>query len=144
VWAISSVLRVPTSEGDVYFKAVPPLFDHEPALTSALARRHPGRITTVLATARERRWMLMEDVGGKELGEMADGAAWEEAVGAYARLQLEWIDGVDALRALGCADRTLEVLESEIDETLADPLLVELPRGLNPEEVEALPDVAAR
>jgi hypothetical protein len=143
-WAISSVLRVPTPAGDVYFKAVPSLFGHEPTLTSALARRHPGRVTTVLATDPGRRWMLMEDVGGTELGALPEGAAWEEAVRAYAHLQLEWIDGVDELFALGCPDRTLDVLEAEIDETLADPLLVEVPRGLTTEEVEALPELGTR
>jgi hypothetical protein len=143
-WAISSVLRVPTSGGDVYFKAVPPLFGHEPALTSALARRHPGRVTTVLATDDARRWMLMEDVGGAELRVLADTASWEAAVRAYARLQLAWIDDVDELFRLGCPDRTLDVLEREIDETLADPLLVELPRGLTVEEVDALPGIAER
>jgi hypothetical protein len=143
-WAISSVLRVPTPAGDVYFKAVPRLFRHEPALTEALARRHPGRVTTVLAAEPDRRWMLMEDVGGTELSHVSDVQAWEEAVRAYAGLQLEWLGDVDELSALGCPDRTLDVLEGEIDETLAEPLLVELPRGLSAEEVEALPEVGAR
>jgi hypothetical protein len=143
-WAISSVLRTPTATGDVFFKAVPPLFGHEPALTLALDRRHPGRVTTVLATDAERRWILMEDIGGVELNEIEDTSTWEDSLRAYARLQLDWVDDVDSLRALGCADRTLAALERDIDETLADPLLMELPRRLSGAEVEALPALAER
>ena len=143
-WAISSVLRIPTIAGDVYFKAVPPHFGHEAALTSALARRHRGRITTVLAADEERRWMLMEDIGGAELRASTDASTWEHAVSEYARIQVDWVDDVDELLALGCPDRRLEVLEGEIDEALADPLLVELPRGLSSDETERLPALAER
>src|SRR5215208_4619157 len=83
-WAISSVLRVPTDAGDVYFKAVPPLFGHEPALTAELGRRHPGRVTSTLAVDVERRWLLMDDLGGTELAEVSDPVAWEEALRSYA------------------------------------------------------------
>jgi hypothetical protein len=88
-WAISSVLRVPTDGGDVYFKAVPPLFAREPALTLELGQRHPGRVTTVLAVDLERRWLLMDDVGGTELDTIADPAVWEDALRVYAELQLD-------------------------------------------------------
>ena len=49
IWPISCVLRLPTSAGNFYFKAVPPLFGREPALTDALARRHPGQGPEVVA-----------------------------------------------------------------------------------------------
>ena len=143
-WAISSVLRVPTDAGDVYFKAVPPLFGHEPALTAELGRRHPGRVTSTLAVDVERRWLLMDDLGGTELAEVADPAAWEDALRSYAELQLAWVEDADRLLQLGCRDRGLDALAAEIEPTLADPLLTELPRGLSAEEQMRLPALSAR
>ena len=88
--------------------------------------------------------MLTEDFGGVELGDVEDTPTWEQALRAYASSRSSGSDDTDGLRALGCPDRTLAVLEREIEETLADPLLVELPRGLEPDEVEALPALAER
>src|SRR5215213_3386730 len=59
----STVLRVPTSAGDHYFKATSPLLAHEPALTQWLAQQRPDCIAPVLAVDRERGWMLMPDGG---------------------------------------------------------------------------------
>src|SRR5215211_6850359 len=141
---ISSVLEVPTDAGDVYFKAVPPLFGHEPKLTAELGRRHPGRVTSVLAVDVERHWLLMDDLGGTELGDVSDPAAWENALRSYAELQLAWVGDADRLIELGCRDRRLDALAAEIEPTLADPLLTELPRGLSEEELSQLPALSAR
>jgi hypothetical protein len=59
----STVLRVPTSAGDHFFKATSPLLAHEPALTQWLAEQRPDCIAPVLAVDRERGWMLMPDGG---------------------------------------------------------------------------------
>src|SRR5690349_17683011 len=57
----STVLRVPTSQGDVYFKATAPTLMHEPALTEALSRWRPDCIPPLLAVDLARGWMLMPD-----------------------------------------------------------------------------------
>jgi len=143
-WAISSVLRVPTDAGDVYFKAVPPLFGHEPTLTAALGRRHRGRVTCTLARDEERRWLLMDDLGGTPLAEVSDCAAWEEALRSYAELQLAWVGDEERLLGLGCRDRRLDALAADIEPTLAEPLLTELPGALSADELRELPALSAR
>lgn len=45
----STVLRVPTSQGDVYFKAPAPVLVHEAALTQALSQWRPDCILSPLA-----------------------------------------------------------------------------------------------
>jgi hypothetical protein len=136
-WSISMVLRVPTPNGDVYFKAVPPLFAAEPALTRELGRRQPGRAPTVLAADLDRRWMLMEDFDGDDLS--AD--TWEDALQTYARLQLDWIERTDRLRDLGCPDRGLAALVAEIDPVLGDRGAM---LGFSDEELAQLPTAAER
>ena len=136
-WSISTVLRVPTPDGDVYFKAVPPLFAAEPALTRELGQRHPGRAPSVFAADLDRRWMLMEDFDGEDLS--AD--TWEDALQAYARLQLDWIERTDLLRDLGCPDRGLATLVAEIDPVLGDTGAM---LGFSDEELAQLPAAAQR
>jgi hypothetical protein len=46
----STVLRVPTAEGNLYFKATSPVLAHEPALTQALSRWQPDCMPQVMAT----------------------------------------------------------------------------------------------
>ena len=54
----SCVYGVPTSRGLLYFKAVTPVFEFEPALTTALGRWNPAHAPQVLAAEPDRRWML--------------------------------------------------------------------------------------
>ena len=46
----SSVLRVPTSAGNIYFNATASILMHESAVTQALSRWQPGLPPTLLAT----------------------------------------------------------------------------------------------
>lgn len=55
----STVLRVPTSDGPVWFKAVVEGATYEPPLTEMLARLRPRFIPDLIAIDHERGWMLM-------------------------------------------------------------------------------------
>jgi hypothetical protein len=55
-WSV--VLRVPTTAGACYGKAVAPALAHEVELTAALARWRPDCLPAVLAVDRERGWLL--------------------------------------------------------------------------------------
>ena len=99
LWSISCLLRVPTSDGDYYFKAVPPLFGREPALTDVLARRHPGQVPQVVALEAGQGWMLMRGFSGTMLRESDDLAVWQAAVRAYAAIQIDWRADLDACAA---------------------------------------------
>ena len=65
----STVLRVPTSGGDLYFKAGARTQAFEPALVLELARARPALVPGVVAAEPERGWMLMRD-GGRQLREL--------------------------------------------------------------------------
>jgi hypothetical protein len=54
----SAVLRAPTSDGDVYFKANLPALANEPELTRLLHRIDPGHVLPVLAEEPDEGWML--------------------------------------------------------------------------------------
>ncbi len=113
-WGISCVLRVPTTAGYVYFKAVPPLFAQEPVVTRALAAAHPRHVPTPIAIDVERRWMLLPDIGSVLLGN-SGALHWEAALRAFAAIQLDWSERAPELLALGAEDRRLHVLQRQID-----------------------------
>jgi len=89
LWPLSAVL----GNNDVVFKAVFPLFNHEPAITEALG------VPRVLRSDHERGWMLMERLDGEEVEDHA--AALRE----LARVHREWASRVDEALALGAHDR---------------------------------------
>jgi hypothetical protein len=102
----STVARVPTAEGDLWFKEVPAHLGFEPALTAALAERHPAHVPEVVAAAGPR--LLTRDAGRRLRNvhdEGAAGPAWEEMLPLYAELQVELVAEVEAALALGVPDR---------------------------------------
>ena len=145
-WSISTVLRASTGAGDVYFKAVGRAFTAEPALTRALARRHPESVPAVHAVDEERGWMLMDDIGGEALWDDTAPRTLASALRGYAALQCAWLGRGDDLLALGCPDRTLDVLRARIDPLLGDRELLLPGRtgGLSETELDAIPALAER
>jgi hypothetical protein len=143
-WSISSLLRASTPAGDFYFKASAHVFASEPALTSELARSHPGRTPEVVAVDVERRWTLMRDFDGSRLSVDSDLRSLAGALRTYAQMQLAWIDRAGDLEGLGAPDRTLDALEPEIDRALRDEeaLRPGRPEGLTSSELAAVPALA--
>jgi hypothetical protein len=128
----STVLRVPTAEGDLFFKAVAPVHRFEPALTARLAELQPARVTEVVDVDPERGWFLMRDAGTRlrELLETRDDLhRWERVLPEYGRLQLEVAPHAEELLALGTPDERLAVLPGLFRE-----LLAKRPPGLTDEE----------
>jgi hypothetical protein len=127
-WGLSNVLRFPTAQGDVYFKALahsstirparpdalPLLFAHEPLLLKKLSDDRPGSVPAPLAIDEKRAWMLLPDLGSP-LGEEPDSAVWIDALQGHARLQRSFVDQTDRLFEFSCVDRRLAVLEAELD-----------------------------
>lgn len=110
----STVVRIPTSRGDVYLKAVPSHLAHEIRLTQWLAARHPERVLAVLAADADRGLMLLPD-GGTRLREAASNArGWERLVCEYAELQLLVAPYAAELLALGVPDRRLGSLPAAL------------------------------
>src|SRR5438093_251299 len=115
----STVLRVPTADGDLFFKAIAPVHRFEAALTARLAELQPARVTEVVAVDAERGWFLMRDAGTRlrELVETpADLHRWETLLPEYAQLQIEVAPYAQELLALGTPDRRLAVLPRQLRE----------------------------
>jgi hypothetical protein len=118
-WA--TVMRVPTDEGLVWFKANAPVLAHEAAVVSVIAGRRPDRVPELLAADLERGWMLMGD-GGLRLREIVERERslrrWLELLPLYAQLQIDLAADADELVALGSPDRRLAVLGSQYEHLL--------------------------
>ena len=145
----STVLRVPTRDGDLYFKALPPALAHEVAITHALARWRPYCMPRVLAADTQRGWMLMTDAGTRlrSILQFAhDLRHWQRVLPLYAELQIELSNRVDQLLALGAPDRRLAAIPTRYEQLLDDADLMRVDRspGLAAEEYERLRDLAPR
>jgi hypothetical protein len=124
----STVMRVPTEQGDVYFKANASALRHEAALVTLLAARRPDCVPPLLAVDVERGWMLMADAGTRlrEIVEReGDLSCWLEILPLYAGLQIDLADHADELLAVGVPDLRLSTLPSRYEQLL--DVLVELP-----------------
>jgi len=103
---ISAILRVPTSDRPVWFKAVPPVFAHESRVIAWLSTTEPDAVPTVLASGDA--WWIADDVPDEAGTPRGD---WLEA---HARTQVASVGRVDELVALGCPRRPLRVLPAEV------------------------------
>ena len=143
----STVLRVPTSIGDIYFKAVVPELAYESALTQTLSHWYPHCMPQVLAADTEQGWLLMSD-GGMRLRETLktedDIQHWESLLPIYAQLQKESAKHLNEFLELGVPDRRLAVLPARFQELLSDTeaLALNHPSGLSSLEYQHLQDNA--
>jgi hypothetical protein len=118
MWPLSAVLSGVLDGETVFLKAVFPLFHHEPAITEALAREHPGVVPEVLRIDRERGWMLMRGLHGEVASESVP-PALAPAVRELARIQRAWSGRTDELLRLGAQDRAQDWPDTGLPVTLA-------------------------
>ena len=112
----SSVLRVPTSTGNLYFKASYDKAPREVPLTELLGEVWPDQVTEILAHDPTRNWMLMPDYGS---GAHAANSVTSlcKAAEAMARIQLESAALLPRLHAAGCQPLGLEALRGFLTKT---------------------------
>lgn len=119
----STALRVPTTMGVLWFKANAPPLAYEAGVVELLARVRPDLVPELVASDRERGWMLMAD-GGARLRETVecerDLGRWLDVLPRYAELQLATAEHGDELVALGTPDRRLAVLPSHYERLVAE------------------------
>jgi hypothetical protein len=123
VYPWSTVLRVPTPDGDLWFKANVPSLAYEAAVVSRLSERRPDCVPPLLGVELERGWMLMADAGTRlrEIVEQErDLGRWREILPLYAGVQLDLADEADALVARGAPDLRLARLPTLYEELLDD------------------------
>lgn len=142
----STVLRVETAEGAVFFKANADGLTHEARVVAVLAGRCPELVPPPLATDGDRGWLLLADAGTCLRDLVAAERSvdrWREVLPLYGRLQRAVEPDVPALLAAGCPDRRLATLPAALavllDELEDAPVLeAEERRRLR----DALPSVA--
>jgi hypothetical protein len=139
----STVLRVPTADGVVWFKACHPSHGFEPTLTLELARLRPRHVIEVLAADVARGWMLTADAGSRLrelLSTPDDLVRWEEFLPLYADVQLAAAESAERLLEAGVPDERLAVLPLHFEQVLADRgvLLVDREDGLDEDQHESL------
>jgi hypothetical protein len=147
-WGLSNVLRIPTADGDVYFKALsqastdpdalPFLFANEPLFLQRASTDRPGAVPAPLAIDEQRAWMLLPDLG-TPLEREGDVEVWIDAVRNHARLQRSYVTEPERVLEYGCADRRLAVLDMELDHLLAPNSLT---AQLDPTDLSRLPERA--
>lgn len=141
VYPWSTVLRVPTADGDLWFKAVSPQHAFEPELGVLLAEAFPDRVTELIAIDPERRWMLMRDAGTRlrEL-DRAGLHDWEAVLPRYAEIQIALGPRAAELLELGVPDQRIAGLANEVEAILEDDraLLLDEPEGLTSAQREEL------
>jgi len=139
----STLYRIPTQEGMLYFKASAPFFSgHETALTAALSTWYPKSIPHVLVADLQRSWMLMADGGTRMrsvLQEDKDIQHWHRVVTRYARMQSDAVFRTP-IREMGLPDRRLATLPTQYVNLLADTEVLRIghSEGLSTEEYQRL------
>ena len=149
VYHWSTVMRVPSSAGTLFFKATAGETIYEIGLTQKLAGWFPDCMPDIVAVDTARGWMLMRD-GGEPLRASIrptqDVRPWEPVIMRYAELQIGLAEHVDEILALGIPDHRLAVLPALYKQLLADipSLMLDQEKGLTSEDFHALQDLTPR
>jgi hypothetical protein len=149
----STVLRIPTQEGDLWFKANAAPHAFEAQLLAIFERVHPGHVPELVAVDPGRGWQLMRD-GGEQLREVMrstrDLHHWQSLLPDYAEFQLALALHVEEILEAGVPDERLAVLPAHLAGVLddRDTCMIGRENGLTEDEhrsLEALlPDFAER
>jgi hypothetical protein len=143
----SAVLRVPSTVGDIYFKACGSEFAHEPALTDSLWQWRPDCMPPVLAVDLQRGWMLTPDLGVSLRSIIQPTYVlqhWRRVLPLFAEVQIDLAGRINEILALGGLDRRLTILPDRYEQLLTDTDALRLghPVGLSAEEYRSLRQLA--
>jgi len=148
-YAWSTVMRVPSSAGTLFFKATAPETIYEIALTERMAGWFPDCMPDLVAVDATHGWMLMRD-GGEQLRAsirpMQDIKPWEPVITQYAELQIGLAKHVNEILALGIPDHRPTALPALYTQLLADTasLMIDQEKGLTSAEFQQLQKLTPR
>ena len=124
LWSLSAVLRIPTADRTLWFKATCDGFHAEAGLTAAVARLAPDVAPVVVAADADRAWLLLEDIPGAD---DADPTHAAETAARLARLQLDTLAHRHEFEAAGAPDRgrdtTLAAVRGVLRDSIERPLM---------------------
>jgi hypothetical protein len=135
-WNLSSLWQLPTAQGSVWLKVVPPFFAHEGRVVERLT---PAVVPPLLATSGPR--LLLDEVPGEDLYD-ATGSVLHDMVSLLCGLQVDWLGREAELLALGMADwragQLVPMAHAALERTAdqLDPATTATCRGL----VDGLPE----
>lgn len=121
-WA--QVMRVPTADGDVWFKACAPVQAFEPRLSAQLFGRWPDRVAEVLAYDERRAWLLLADAGRPVGAHGNPPETWRAALPLYAELQRGEAAYVEQHLRRGVPDLRLAALPERYEELVRQRLSI--------------------
>jgi Phosphotransferase enzyme family len=113
-WNLSSILRLPTADGDVWCKSVPPFLAHEGAILGLVGAQTPHLVPSLLAVDAGTRTVLMEGVPGEDQWDAPE-ALRLEMVRTLVRVQAGWAARTDELLSAGLPDWRVQTLPYLID-----------------------------
>ena len=148
-YAWSTVMRVPTNAGTLFFKATAGETIYEIALTQRMAGWFPDSLPELVAADAGRGWMLMRD-GGEQLRASIRPTKtiqpWQPVIAKYAELQIGLAEHVDEILALGIPDHRLAVLPALYSQLLTDAeiLRIDQEKGLTSDEFQRLQSLKPR
>jgi hypothetical protein len=137
-WGWSSLLKVQTDRGVVYFKADYERPPKEAAVVRKLAECWPRNVPHLIASDMERNWMLMSDFAGVSL-EPLETSHYLGAMSLFAKIQRSSVPDINHWKKLGCPDMTPGSLWELTKQLFADTaVLTGGKNGLHSEEVTEL------
>ncbi|MGC4111587.1 MAG: phosphotransferase [Nocardioides sp.] len=142
----STVIRIPTDTGTVYFKATMPELRHEALVTLLVARKVPERVPPLVGADPGRGWMLMEDAGDRLrelIAEERDLSRWDDVLEGAADIALAMETDVDELLAAGVPDLRLATLPARYAALVADPEIEQRYRDAVPRVQELADELAS-
>jgi hypothetical protein len=143
VWNRSAILRVPTTDGYVFFKALPPATPLTEALQFELISQYAEYLPSHLAVEPQRGWTLIREpgVGSSQSGTAEDG--WMEAVQALAHMQIASVPRVKRYLQMGLPDRRIGRMPTQIELLFGDVEAMRPQRsgGLTTDEVRRLQEI---
>jgi hypothetical protein len=148
-YAWSTVMRVPTNEDMLFFKATAGETLYEIALTQKLSGWSPNCMPELVAVDATRGWMLMRD-GGEQLRASIRPTQnikpWEPVITRYAELQIGLVEHIEEILTLGIPDHRLARLPMLYTQLLADEasLMIGQEKGLTSTEFQQLKNLKPR
>jgi len=145
----STVMRVPSTDGMLFFKAAAGETIYEIALTQKMTGWFPDCLPELVAVDARRGWMLMRD-GGEQLRVSVrpakDIKPWKPVIKKYAEMQIGLAEHVSEILALGIPDHRLAVLPSLYAQLLTDMeiLKIDQEKGLTSDEFQQLKELIPR
>jgi hypothetical protein len=149
MYAWSTVMKIPTDQGLLFFKATAEETIYESALTKKLSEWYPNCMPEFVETETSRGWMLMRD-GGEQLRASIrptkDIQPWNPVIKLFSEVQVGCTERISELLSLGIPDWRLEHLPKLYTQLLADKdiILLDQPKGLTSEEFQRMQELHPR